>query len=352
MGSKGGCSCAGASFKPQNKCDSTVAPVAPPCLQEVQGQCGTDLNIVQGEDLATTICFSGMITQIRCINVDGSITTNDMLGNARKVRIACTGSDWQSIAGVYSVAGSDPSKKLLQLNGLDVAETKCFESVLRNIPGCRSTIAKQVPPTVIEHIDAKDWVFEGKIYTRRSSTTSRQLFGVYVTPGTDTLYFTYPKGKVNVGDSLCIYTPGQTIKAKALRVTCGETVDPCGETVAATFVEIDQIIGAVPEDSCVAMSVDAGVLVDLQTSVTGAGCVQVKLPWTETRDLPFLAYCDEPERRPDCDDTQSRFLGYWDLFATMSFLNPDGQLETIRKRVACGCVYVHSSSAGIYANCG
>lgn len=342
--------CSGGSTpaKSQGKCSPKGAAMAPPCLQPIEGNCATDLTIIQGEDLDSQICFSGMVSQARCIYPDGKITTADNMGSPSKVRIACTGSEWQYIAGTYNVAASTPANKELMLSGLAVPQQKCFESVMKNIPGC-TAVAQQTPPTVIEHIDASDWVFEGRIYTRRSTTTSRQLFGVHVTPGSDTIYYTIDR-HVHVGDALCIYLPSGTLRAKALRVSCGEIVDDCGDTVKATFVEIDSIIGTVPDDSCVAMSVDAGVLADLDVSANAGGCARIRMPWTTTRNLPFLAYCDETHSKPSCDSQATRFLGYWDLFGTMSYMS-GGVLQTTRKRLACGCVYVAGSSAGIYSNC-
>lgn len=349
--SSGGCGCSAARSAPQSACNPKGGAAAvQPCLTPVPAGCNTDLNIVQGEDLRVPMCFSGAMSQVRCLNVDGSITTTEALSTAQKVRLACTGTEWASIAGVYDVTANDIAAKKLSLNGFVIAEQKCFESQIRNIPGCKSNLAVQTPPTVIEHIDSSDWILEGSIYTKRGTTGSKRTFGATITSGSDTIYYTIDR-KVSVGESVCVYLPNGTVKAKVLRVLCDEIINECGDIEKATFLELDTIMPSVPDGTCAAITVDAGPLLDLQFETTASGCTQIVLPWTETRELPFITGCEADTRVPACDDESRHFLGWWDVFATIPYLNTNGQLRTERKRVACGCAYVLASSAGFYSNC-
>jgi hypothetical protein len=351
MGSSG-CGCA----KPrvaQSKCNAKPGTVETPCLMPVPDGCNTDLTIVQGEDLRSPICFSGRMSQIKCMNSDGSITLTESIGtNARKLRLACTGDEFSGLAGVYNVTALSADGKKATLDGFKPPGglTKCFESVVRNVPGCQSTMARQTPPTVIEHIDASDWILEGSIYTRRGSTGSKRTFGAYVTSGSDTIYYTIDR-KVFVGDAVCVYLPSGTVKAIVQRVVCDMTMDDCGNEIQATFLELDKIMPAVPDGSCVAISVDAGSLIDLDFELSPSGCIQVVLPWYKTKTLPYIKSCEGQTAKPYCGDEGSSFLGYWDVFATIPYLNAAGQLRTERKRVACGCVTINNSSDGLYENC-
>lgn len=348
--SSGGCGCSSGANRAQSSCKTGTMTEQEQCLMKIPEGCNTDLNVVQGEDLRVPLCFSGRMSQVRCMFPDGSISTTESLGTPDRVRLACTGTEFENLAGVYDVTASDATAQTMTLNGFVVAEEKCFENQIRNIPGCKNNMAVQTPPTVIEHVDTNDWILEGRIYTKRSSTTSKRTFGVYVTGGSDTVYYTIDR-HVEVGESVCIFLTSGTVKAKVLRVTCDEIYDECGELVPATFLELDTIMPSVEENTCAAMTVDAGVLIDLQFEQTASGCTQIVLPWTETRDLPFVMHCDETYRKPDCDDDSMRFLGWWDVFATIPYLDTNGQLRVQRKRVACGCVYVHGTSAGMYENC-
>ena len=154
-----------------------------------------------------------------------------------------------------------------------------------------------------------------------------------------------------MGDSVCIYLPSGTIKAVVQRVVCDSIITECGDEQAATFLELDVIMPSVPEDSCVAITVDAGSLIDLEFELSPSGCIQVVLPWHKTKNLPYIQNCEGQTAKPYCGDMGQSFLGYWDVFATIPFLNPKGQLRTERKRIACGCVTVSNSSDGLYANC-
>jgi hypothetical protein len=345
-----GCGCS----KPrvaQSSCKSKAAAPDVACLQPIPDGCNTDLTIVQGEDLRSPMCFSGRMSQIRCMNSDGSITLTESIGtNARKLRLACTGDEYAGMAGVYNITALAADGKKATLDGFKPGLTKCFESVVKNVPGCRSSMVRQTPPTVIEHIDASNWILEGSIYTRRGSTGSKRTFGAYVTSGSDTIYFTIDR-KVFVGDSVCVYLPSGTVKATVMRVFCDVTLDDCGNEMQATFLELDVVMPAVPEDSCVAITVDAGSLIDLEFELAPSGCVQIVLPWHKTKTLPYIQSCEGQIAKPYCGDTGSSFLGYWDVFATIPYLNPNGQLRTERKRIACGCVNISNSSDGLYANC-
>jgi hypothetical protein len=350
-----GCGCSKSSPAPSVKnkgeCEKPEKKIND-CLEPIMG-CNLDFHIIAGEDATQKICFLNRWTEVRCLYPQGRITTVDSLCLAttpQKVRLGCvTGCQSTDINTLHDVTTlADVGRDMTLSAPLSISETRCYERQIASAPGCPVELPQ--PPIVMSHLDPSNWIMEGYISTRKASIRSRKDFGVKVTPGSNRIYFTLDR-QVFVGDQVCIFLPTQTFSAQVTRVSCDEIVDACGEIVLATFVELDKVLpGSVQGGSCYLARFDSSPLIDFKFKLTSDQCWEVSLPWQETAKLPVIEYCGEEDHLPTCNDKDAKFLGYWDVFALIPYLEGT-QLKTERVRVACGCTFLHGTSSSHYNLC-